>query len=146
MTQRSAEAEDNEDTDTNQEQGKAEMTTSNQAVIARLDELAKELSELHRLVDMLPDQDAHSDCASVLSEENTRDIDADVLAFMRDLCNDSVHGKAVTDIFHLLRLNNDVRIWSCRSNIALAETISSLRYHGIFDLYYNPSSHGRVLA
>ena len=55
------------------------MTTSHQAVIARLDELAKELSELHRLVDMLPDQDAHSDCASVLSEENTRDIDADVL-------------------------------------------------------------------
>ena len=92
MTQRSAEAEDNEDTDTNQEQEKAEMTTLHQAVIARLNELAKELSELHRLADMLPDQDAHSDCASVLSEENN--LDADVLAIMHDLWNSSVHDRA----------------------------------------------------
>ena len=86
-------AEDEEDTDMNdQEQGEAMMTTSNQAVIARLNELAKELSELHRLVDMLPDQDAHSNSASVTPEENN--LDADVLAIMHDLWNSSVHGKA----------------------------------------------------
>ena len=90
MALRNAEA---EDTDTNgQEQGRAEMTTSNQAVIARLNELAKELSELHRLADMLPDQDAHSNSASVTPEENN--LDADVLAIMHDLWNSSVHDRA----------------------------------------------------
>lgn len=70
----------------------------------------------------------------------TKDYDA----FHKACVNDTPI-KAVLDIFHLLRLNNDVRIWSCRSNIALAETISSLRYHGIFDLYYNPSSQPKCL-
>ena len=56
MTQRSAEAEDNEDTDTNQERGEAEMTTMNREIIARLKEVGNKV--------------------------------------MRDLWNDSVHGKA----------------------------------------------------
>ena len=92
MALRNAEAEDNEDTDTNQERGEAEMTTSNREIIARLKEVAKELSELHRLVDMLPDQDAHSNSASVTPEENN--LDADVLAIMHDLWNSSVHDRA----------------------------------------------------
>lgn len=94
MTQRSAEAEDNEDTDTNQERGEAKMTTSNREIIARLKEVGKKLAELHRDVGVFPDQAASTEEASVPSEENIRDIDADALAFMRDLWNDSVHGKA----------------------------------------------------
>ena len=94
MTQRSAEAEDNEDTDTNQERGEAEMTTSNREIIARLKEMGKKLAELHRDVDAFPNKAAPTEEASVPSEENISDIDADVLAFICELWNDSVHGKA----------------------------------------------------
>ena len=94
MTQRSAEAENNEDTDTNQERGEAEMTTSNREIIARLKEMGKKLAELHRDVDAFPNKAAPTEEASVPSEENISDIDADVLAFICELWNDSVHGKA----------------------------------------------------
>ena len=94
MTQRSAEAEDNDDTDTNQERGEAEMTTSNREIIARLKEMGKKLAELHRDVDAFPNKAAPTEEASVPSEENISDIDADVLAFICELWNDSVHGKA----------------------------------------------------
>lgn len=64
MTQRSAEAEDNEDTDTNQERGEAEMTTLNREIIARLKEVGKKLAELHRDVDAFPDQAAPTEEAA----------------------------------------------------------------------------------
>ena len=89
MAQRNAEA---EGTDTNdQEQGKAEMTTSHQATIARLDELTREVLQMSRDLDAFPDQVAPTEEASVPSEENINDIDADVLAAMRGMWIHHMH-------------------------------------------------------
>ena len=87
MTQRSAEAEDNEDTDTNQERGEAEMTTMNREISARLKEVGKKLAEK-------PEGMEQAKWELQLYDEMVKDIDASALAFMRDLRNDSVHGKA----------------------------------------------------
>ena len=68
----------------------------------------------------------------------------DYHAFYKACSGDTPIPQVVT-MFKLLQPTHDVRIWSCRSDIALAETVSSLRYHGIFDLYFNQQSKPNCL-